>query len=229
MYPPAKLPPPPPPYGAIGRRLSEGLYRAPSPPGAGVRRQALIVSLGDPGPDGPLDGMARLFFVGPRQYAISDEGGNFLPGEEEVGVDGSGGGSSALSMMVDLKWGECSDGGYNCKFDTSSSQIKCVCMDPPEFDDTSDPVATGGGIIGVTIGEMEAAVPLLLVMLMLLLLACCYGLRRTCLRYLAIKRRNKIEEKLEKLSGLSSVIKSAVSSRASCIIKLLLGPVSIAN
>lgn len=169
-----------------------------------MRRQALALSLGPPANDGMMDNKAKLFFVGPKQYRISDENGNFVPGVEDVSVD------SALVFTVDLTWFSCIQ--YQCSF--QNGEYSCGCLDKPTVV-APDPIPAGSDVSGNTMAGSTGAMPLLLMIVFPLLLCCTFGLYRSCLLLRYMKRRQKILDKLEKLNGLGDVIKSSVMIAAS--------------
>jgi hypothetical protein len=146
-----------------------------------------------------MDNKAKLFFVGPRPYRISDENGNFVPGVEDVSVD------SALAFTVDLTWFSCIQ--YQCSF--RNGEYSCDCLDKPEFA-PQDPIPGSADLSGNTIAGQSGAMPLVLMLLFPLLLCCCYGAHRSCLLLRYMKRRQKILDKLDKLNGLGDVVRSAV-------------------
>ena len=174
--------------------------------GAGVRRQALVVTVGA----SETVGFAKVYFVGPREQTVSDRAGNFMPGVLDINMS-----SAALVINFPLL-----PSGLCARFQCGTSPppqlgyppgYGCWCADQSDFtqDDQSNPAALPGAVAGVSITEVNSLLPLLIVLAILCIVA---SLRLAWAAYWwnqEVKKVRALEETLEKLEGLLAVISAA--------------------
>lgn len=148
--------------------------------------------------------MANVYFVGPSYVTVSDQAGNWLPGVRDLSVP------PVLTVSFPLyPPGSCFKlqcGG------TLSGGFSCWCADEPRFasSDSPTPLPVFGPITGTEGVTMSLLVVSVLPVAAIVTTIICLRLSWAYfLRWLARRRAKRLEEKLEKLEGLASVIAAA--------------------